>query len=45
MGCIAKDCKRDIVNFFVKGAPEKIVELCIPSSVPENFKPKLNELT
>ena len=30
---------------MVKGAPEKIWELCIPDSIPSNYKEKIDSLT
>jgi magnesium-transporting ATPase (P-type) len=30
---------------FTKGAPEKLAELCVPESMPENFHDLLHEFT
>ena len=39
------DSEAPPIHCFVKGAPEVIRDLCVPSSLPKDFKAQLGELT
>jgi magnesium-transporting ATPase (P-type) len=45
MGVIVKNCLDDSYRFYMKGAPEKLAQLCIPSTLPKNFEKKHMEHT
>jgi cation-transporting ATPase 13A3/4/5 len=45
MSVICKNVFDDNYKVFVKGSPEKICELCTPSSLPENFTDVMSSYT
>lgn len=45
MGVIVKNCLDDSFRFYMKGAPEKIAQLCLSSTLPINFEKKHMEHT
>ena len=45
MTVIGKNINEDFFKVFCKGSPEKIKELCDPSTIPESFDETLNNYT
>lgn len=45
MSVVVRDVKSKKTFSFLKGAPEKVKELCDPSTIPEIFNEKLNKLS
>jgi magnesium-transporting ATPase (P-type) len=45
MSVIVKNCLDDSFRFFIKGAPEKIIEFCNPISIPYKYDKTLTEYT
>ena len=45
MTVIGKNINEDFFKVFCKGSPEKIKELCDPSTIPESFEETLNNYT
>ena len=45
MTVIGKNINEDFFKVFCKGSPEKIKELCEPSTIPESFDETLNNYT
>jgi cation-transporting ATPase 13A2 len=45
MSVIVKNCLDDSYRFFIKGAPERIIQLCNPTSLPCSYNDMLMEHT
>ena len=45
MSVITRSLRDDHFHVFTKGAPEKIEELCLPHSLPQDFHQQLRILT
>jgi cation-transporting ATPase 13A2 len=45
MSVIVKNCLDDSYRFFIKGAPERIIQLCDPKSLPTSYSDMLMEHT
>jgi len=45
MSVLVKNSNEPYYKVFAKGSPEKIKELCIPESVPEDFSRILSKYT
>lgn len=45
MSVICKNSFDNTYRVFTKGSPEKIFELCLPESLPENFNEMMSSYT